>query len=786
MIFPKSNYTYCEHESIDELASPSADFWPIYSWCWSDKITEEGIASRLDDMCERGIKRLYVLPIPKEFTGIECEEETCYLSDEYLHLIEYLVNEAKKRGMKLWLYDEGGYPSGAANGRVVNENPHLVSLSINSEGQVLKSATSAQPYPDLLKSDSTEKFIEYTHERYKSYFGSSFAEHFPAIFTDESRVPLFRKTIPWNDELEEAFRQRFGYDIKDNFTALFDENLLDEHSRTVRADYHQLIGELFSENYFGKIKEWCEQNGILSTGHVGGDDVAFGNAKWGYYNIFRCLRQMHIPGIDVIWRQLFPGPKMKGIEPYAPLCANTPFPRYASSCAHQTGSRLSLTESYAIYGAGVTYDQMRWVYNFQVVRGINLLNPMSICYTHKEKYGATAGLPNFSSPVPGCGDLKIFNLWASRVSYLMSAGKPIVDSALYMPLRDIWPADAIARKTAEDFEELATLLDSQGCDTDFIDDDAILAAEIENGALRIGDATYRTVYFQPDINLSEAVKEKLDCFRKSGGKTVLCSGEYEINPIIIDEDKNLRATRRTVSEGVIYYLTNEAFEAKAGDVYFPAESAETAYEINLLTAERKAVCTNPYRYDLSLGGETVLLFGSDVPNAEEKSSSVEENTIELCDFTLQAKSRIEIKKEGIVKCALQSQAKKVPLGDWREHLGEYFSGDVDYKTSFAFPDKIPKKATLKLPKVNYSAEVFLNGKSMGTRIFSPFVYDLAGLKRENELVIRVSNTMANAYAGVDYTEWIPDYEPDYMKKLELEFEKESLESGLLSPVLILY
>ena len=246
MTFPKSDYAYCKHDSIDGLAMPDADFWPIYSWCWSAKITEDGIVKRLDDMCKRGIKRLYVLPIPKEFTGIECENETEYLSEEYLRLKAFLVKEAKKRDMKLWLYDEGGYPSGAANGRVVKEDPHLVSLSINSEGQVLKSATSAQPYPDLLKSESTEKFIEYTHEKYKSFFGDSFAEYFPAIFTDESRVPLFRKTVPWNDELEDNFRKRFGYDLKDNFEALFDENLLDEHSRTVRADYHELIGELFS------------------------------------------------------------------------------------------------------------------------------------------------------------------------------------------------------------------------------------------------------------------------------------------------------------------------------------------------------------------------------------------------------------------------------------------------------------------------------------------------------------------------------------------------------------
>lgn len=44
--------------------------------------------------------------------------------------------------------------------------------------------------------------------------------------------------------------------------------------------------------------------------------------------------------------------------------------------------------------------------------------------------------------------------------------------------------------------------------------------------------------------------------------------------------------------------------------------------------------------------------------------------------------------------------------------------------------------------------------------------------------------MANACADAKYEEWIPDFEPDYMKKLELEFEKESLRSGLFGPVLI--
>ena len=77
-------------------------------------------------------------------------------------------------------------------------------------------------------------------------------------------------------------------------------------------------------------------------------------------------------------------------------------------------------------------------------------------------------------------------------------------------------------------------------------------------------------------------------------------------------------------------------------------------------------------------------------------------------------------------------------------------------------------------------------KNLGAKTFLPFIYRLAKLKKENELVIRGSNAMANAYRGTNYKKWIPDYEPDYMKKLELQFEKDSLESGLLTPALIRY
>ena len=80
----------------------------------------------------------------------------------------------------------------------------------------------------------------------------------------------------------------------------------------------------------------------------------------------RQLRAMDVPGVDMIWRQVFPG------QP------NHHFPKFASSAAHQNGTALAFTESFCVYGNGLTPAQMKWIVDFQYVRGITLL--VSGCY----------------------------------------------------------------------------------------------------------------------------------------------------------------------------------------------------------------------------------------------------------------------------------------------------------------------------------------------------------------------------------------------------------------------
>ncbi|MEA4823286.1 MAG: glycosyl hydrolase [Clostridiaceae bacterium] len=789
MEFPKSAYAFGAHEDISGLVSPPTDFWPAYSWVWNDQITENGILEQLSTFHRRGIRVFYIIPEPKEFRPKTMPTQLVpdYLSDEYLRLVRFAATEAAKLGIRAWLYDEGGWPSGSANGLVVAKNPSLACVALAPDGTVVDVPPFAQSYPDLLNPASTDAFLELTHDAHARAFGDAFASLLPIAFTDEPHVRADKGTIPWTNGFDKRFQERFGYDIMTRLPALFDDDLPGEDNRRARADYRDLLGEMFAENYFLPIRDWCHAHGILSAGHVGGDDVAFGNAKYGYHHILRCLRALDIPGVDAIWRQIFPAPETPGRELYAPRCANRLFPRYASSAAHQISSRFSLTESYAIYGSGLTYDQMRWVFAFQAVRGINLLNLMSMSYSYRGPMAASCGRPTFSPLLPGAEDIALFNEWAARVCYLNSSGKPVADAALYMPLQDIWPADDAARMMAERFEQTGAALEAVGADFDVIDDDCILAAALDHGTLRIGDAAYRTIYLPDGVTLPPKVQEKLRSFGSAGGTVTICSGDYPVHSAIRSDCAALRVARRYLDEGRVYLLTSESFAPTETTVRFPDEGDCLAYELDLTTGERRAVSVAPYELSLPLGGMTALLFTRDGQIAEPAARHATlTRHIDLGTPFFRRLRGVTLTPDGIDSAGIEEPYQRVPLGDWRDTAGAYFSGDAEYLFEFDAPADEDADYTLDLGDVRFSCEVTLNDTPVGKAVFTPFTFRLPKLQPRNILTVRVSNTMANAYAGCDFTQWHPAWTLGPYHAIERDFERESLASGLFGPVRILW
>jgi hypothetical protein len=99
-----------------------------------------------------------------------------------------------------------------------------------------------------------------------------------------------------------------------------------------------------------------------------------------------------------------------------------------------------------------------------------------------------------------------------------------------------------------------------------------------------------------------------------------------------------------------------------------------------------------------------------------------------------------------------------PLADWSGWGLQRFSGLLDY-TAAVNVEEPGRGLRLDLGRVRHAAEVWVNGKSCGVRLWGPHVFDVseALLPGWNEIRIRVANLINNSYG-------------------------ETAESGLLGPV----
>ncbi|MCF7818498.1 MAG: hypothetical protein K9M54_11520, partial [Kiritimatiellales bacterium] len=91
-----------------------------------------------------------------------------------------------------------------------------------------------------------------------------------------------------------------------------------------------------------------------------------------------------------------------------------------------------------------------------------------------------------------------------------------------------------------------------------------------------------------------------------------------------------------------------------------------------------------------------------------------------------------------------------PLQPWIAWGMERFSGVVEYTTRFNLAQPVDGAVQLDLGKVLYTAEVWLNGRSVGARLWAPHTFDITEALQpgQNELRIRVANLVNNNYGDL--------------------------------------
>ena len=104
-------------EAAAAFRTPPAGFGMLLWWSWGGPITREFIVRDLDNIHSHGVAGVLI--------GTAYGVDPPYLSPRFFELIRYAVDQAKQRGMKVWLADEGTYPSGFAGGKFNTDHPAL-------------------------------------------------------------------------------------------------------------------------------------------------------------------------------------------------------------------------------------------------------------------------------------------------------------------------------------------------------------------------------------------------------------------------------------------------------------------------------------------------------------------------------------------------------------------------------------------------------------------------------------------------------------------------------------
>lgn len=410
---------------------------PAVFWYWNDDPTPDSIRRQLDAFLDRGFKSVYIHPMPDDFRPDDFREgmRVSYLSPAFFELVSITCEEARRRRMMLNLYDEGGWPSGRAGGVLVSENPEFAACGLRrtADGFETVRFPVTWDYPDLMNPTATRRFIELTHERYKATIGHEFGRTVRSIFTDEPRLlgKLGTDTIPWSPQLPRAFRTQNGYGLDDALGLLFEAAVSDEAQR-VHRDFIATVSRQIRDNFYAPIARWCEANGLLFEGHHSGENEFVNHATY-FGHFLEQAGKYHLPGIDAIWRQVFPGSGQGN------------FVALASSSAWIRGGRVATAELFGVYGPGLTLAQMRWVGHYCTIRGVNRHGLMASLET-AEGLGRSGVCGEFTPHDPRWRDLDLYTAQAQRANRFTLRGEPITPVAVF------YRTELLSGATAEAFE----------------------------------------------------------------------------------------------------------------------------------------------------------------------------------------------------------------------------------------------------------------------------------------------------------------------------------------------
>ncbi len=570
---------------------------PAPFWSWNEKLNTEETKRQVKDMYRAGIGGFFM----HARGGLQTE----YMSDEWFSNIEAGIETAEEFGMLPWVYDENGWPSGFGNGKVNGLGIHYQQKWLRYDNRAEGENTiciidgvryyyETNPfYVDVLLADVAKAFL---NEIYAPYY-EKYKNRIKGFFIDEPQIS--RDGIPWSDALCEEYQRAYGDELLSHLPELF-ENKGDY--KDTRIKFYKLITELFSNNFMKQIYDWCTQRGLSLTGHLV-EEETFEIQTTSNGSVMPHYEYFTIPGMDCLGRGV-----IYDLTPY----------QIGSAC-QQLGKKQVMSESFAGCGFGVSFEELKKLYEHQMVHGVNFLCP------HLEGY-SLRGLrkrdwpPTMFYQQPWWDKYNIFCDAIARTGKILAEGTPCPDTLLIHPMTTAWTFYNVGENEGleefyQNYKKILNDFDSKHIQFHLGDETLIERhGRVEGNKFVIGEMSYERVVLPENLMLFDNTKKLVDEFVKNGGILVKPEEIQAENEIV--DNENIIYTKRVYNDFDIYYFLNHTDEDQNAHISVAGK------RIDAVTGD---IIPFPDNYNFAPGESAIVLYDG----KKEQAQKVPGKTVDL-------------------------------------------------------------------------------------------------------------------------------------------------------------
>ena len=474
VVWPFAGTSQCQQGTFVDPAvfkEPPAEFRGHAMWGFNlTGTTEQRIVSGIQGMAKQNMGGIVPEPsggstagLPDDYlkaTGRKpVSEGIVYLSEEYFKFYRLALEEARKNGLEIVLYDEWRYPTGMVNGQLYAKYPQHVAKSlemteknvtgpaktelavpanlyvgavmmnrdtyelvdISSQGTPGKTLVARVPkgnwkvmvfyldptirpasekgaFVDYLDSTAMDAFISISYQKIFDHVGEFFGKEIKFSFWDEPAMHPIDGRM-WTPSFNANFQKQYGFSPMKYYPALWYD--IGPQTAAARNALFGFRAHLFATNFVKKIQDFCVAHGIQAGGHFDQEEPVSPVHMNG--DLMKLFEHQGVPAVDDIY---FHGRSNPGYK-------------IVASAAYNYDKPIFFAETYAAYGT-ITETIAYKVAMDQYAMGVNLQ--------------VTSGGPARTTYAPQ------FNHFLGRMSYLLQRGRHVADVAVLYPIASLQTA----------------------------------------------------------------------------------------------------------------------------------------------------------------------------------------------------------------------------------------------------------------------------------------------------------------------------------------------------------